>query len=380
MDDIQQKKRIALISPAFPLRGGIAASSERLAQTLIAEGHNVEIFSFSLQYPGFLFPGKSQYSSDPPPAGLTIHTCINSINPINWIISGRKIALFEPDVIVTRFWLPFMGPCLGTILRIVRYFSKKKVVIGGLIDNIIPHEKRIGDRFFAQYFAKACDQFTVMSSSVLEEIKVFSAEKPVRYAPHPVYDIYGEKVEKRAARAALGLPLDQPLVLFFGMIREYKGLDLLLDALAEEPCVAANIGAVIAGEVYGDWTPYADQIFAHHLSERVFLNLEFIATERVNLYFSAADLVVQPYKSATQSGISQIAYHFELPMVVTNVGGLPEIVIDGESGYVVPPTASAVAAAIADFFKNNRAGKLSIGVASLKKRYSWENLTRALLQ
>ncbi len=273
-----------------------------------------------------------------------------------------------------------MGPCLGTILRIVRYFSKKKVVIGGLIDNIIPHEKRIGDRFFAQYFAKACDQFTVMSSSVLEEIKVFSAEKPVRYAPHPVYDIYGEKVEKRAARAALGLPLDQPLVLFFGMIREYKGLDLLLDALAEEPCVAANIGAVIAGEVYADWTPYADQIFAHHLSERVFLNLEFIATERVNLYFSAADLVVQPYKSATQSGISQIAYHFELPMVVTNVGGLPEIVIDGESGYVVPPTVSAVAAAIADFFKNNRAEKLSIGVASLKKRYSWENLTRALLQ
>jgi len=415
--------KILLLSPAHPLRGGIAASSERLAQELLAAGHEVVIYSFSLQYPSFLFPGKSQFTNDPPPSGLVIKTRLNSVNPFNWLVVGREIAGEHPDHIIVRFWLPFMGPCLGTVLRVARWLSRKKPRITALVDNIIPHEKRPGDRLFARYFVRACDDFVVMSRSVGEEIGQFlpamatpppappqkgrgdvdsstteglesssehSSEYPtsplpfgggvgggvVRFAPHPIYDTYGEPVEKSAARRQLDLPADVPLVLFFGFIRAYKGLDLLLEALAETP----GVHALVAGECYEDWLPYQTILEKNNLSGRVHLHTDFIPADRVRLYFSAADLVVQPYRSATQSGISQIAYHFEKPMVVTNVGGLPEIVADGVSGYVVPPDTSAIAAAVRDFFEKNKAADMLAGVRAEKRRFSWENLVKVLLQ
>ena len=376
-------KKIVLISPAHPLRGGIAASSERLAQALQAAGHEVVVYSFSLQYPSFLFPGKTQLSDDPPPLGLTIKTRLNSINPFNWLIAGREIAQEQPGQIIVRFWLPFMGPCLGTVLRVARFFAKKELKITALVDNIIPHEKRLGDRQFAKYFVRACDDFVVMSKAVGEEIGQFLPVNPtpdgsgvglIRYAPHPIYDIYGAPLEKNAARQQLGLPEKTPVVLFFGLIRKYKGLDILLDALAQTP----GIHALVAGECYDGWDVYQKIIEENRLSERVHLHLDYIPTEQVRVFFSAADLVVQPYRRATQSGISQIAYHFEKPMIVSNVGGLPEIVTHGVSGYVVAPEPGAIAVAIKDFFEKNRGAAMQAGVREDKKRFSWEYLVGTL--
>lgn len=385
--------KILLLSPAHPLRGGIAASSERLAHELQHDGHEVVLYSFALQYPGFLFPGKSQFTDDPPPPHLVIKTRLNSINPLNWLQVGREIARECPDRIIVRFWLPFMGPCLGTVLRVARWFSKKKPHITALVDNIVPHEKRPGDRLFARYFVRACNDFVVMSRSVGEEIKQMAAPpsppkggeeaKPaparggaIRFAPHPIYDTYGAPVEKAAARRDLGIPSDVPLVLFFGFIRAYKGLDLLLRALAELP----DVHALVAGECYEDWQPYQALIEQNHLDDRVYLHTDFIPADRVRLYFSAADLVVQPYRTATQSGISQIAYHFEKPMVVTNVGGLPEIVTNGVSGYVVMPEAGAIAAAVCDYFEKSREEAMVAGVRAEKQRFSWANLVKVLLE
>ncbi len=375
--------KIVLVSPAHPLRGGIAASSERLAYALQEAGHTVVIYSFSLQYPGFMFPGKTQYTDDPPPAGLTIKTRLNSVNPFNWFIVGRAIAAEQPDVIICRFWLPIMGPCLGTTLRVARWFAKKTLRITALVDNIIPHEKRPGDSLLARYFVRACDGFVVMSRAVGTSIRTFvtpgmlqrMGENLIRYAPHPIYDNYGALTDPATARRQLSLPEHGPVVLFFGFIRAYKGLDLLLDALAQTP----DIHALVAGESYEDWTPYQTLIDRHGLRERVHLYTDFIPAEQVQIFFSAANLVVQPYKTATQSGISQIAYHFEKPMLVTNVGGLPEIVPHGVAGYVVEPTAEAIAGAMRDFFVNNREQEFTLGVRSEKPRFAWAHLVQVLL-
>ena len=372
--------KIVLLSPAHPLRGGIAASSERLAKALQDAGHDVVIYSFSLQYPAFLFPGKTQLTDDPAPKGLVIKTRLNSVNPLNWMMVGREIAAEKPDQIVVRFWLPFMGPSLGTVLQVARLFSGKKIRVTGLVDNIIPHEKRFGDRPFAHWFVRACDDFVVMSKSVGEEIRSFlpaskNTVEVVRFAPHPIYDTYGEPLKKAAARHLLALPESVPMVLFFGFIRKYKGLDLLLEALKQTP----DIHLVVAGECYEDWVFYQKIIEENGLDGRIHLFDEFIPADQVRVFFSAADLVVQPYRSATQSGISQIAYHFEKPMVVTNVGGLPEIVTQGVSGYVVEPESGAIAEAMRDFFDNNREQTMREGVVAEKKRFSWEYLVEKLL-
>lgn len=369
------KKKIVLISPAHPLRGGIAASSERLAQALQAAGHEVVIYSFSLQYPGFLFPGKTQFTDEPAPGDLRIKTCINSVNPFNWLWVGFMVSREKADQVIVRFWLPLMGPCLGSILRLGRWLSGKKMHVTGLVDNIIPHEKRPGDRPFARYFVTACDDFVVMSRSVGEEIRQF-ADKPVRFAPHPIYDNYGELVDKTQARQQLNLPVAVPIALFFGFIRKYKGLDLFLAALAQTP----GTHALVAGECYDDWSFYQEIIDRLGIQDRVHVFTDFIPTDQVRVYFSAADLMVQPYRTATQSGISQIAYHFDKPMVVTNVGGLPEIVTEGVSGYVVAPEPGAIANAMKDYFENGREAGMTAGVQREKKRFGWENLVEVLAQ
>ncbi|MCE2821333.1 MAG: glycosyltransferase [Saprospiraceae bacterium] len=371
-------KKIVIVSPAHPLRGGIAASTERLAVELQKKGLSVVIYSYSLQYPGFLFPGKTQFTSDPPPLGangkpLHIVTCINSVNPLSWILTGLRIASERPDQVIVRFWLPFMGPALGTLLRIARWRTRTRVT--GLVDNIIPHEKRPGDRLFARYFTGACDDFLVMSKSVGEEIRLFSG-KPVVFSPHPLYDNYGELQNRDTARKTLGIPAEAQVALFFGFIRQYKGFDLFLRALAHTP----HIHALVAGECYEDWASYQQIIDDNDMTERVHIVTDFIPSEPVSLYYSAADIVVQPYRSATQSGISQIAYHFGLPMIVSNVGGLPEIVTDKVSGYVVTPDAASVSDALNDFFENNRNEEMRIGVQREKERFTWDKMADALIR
>ena len=369
-------KNIVIIGPAHPLRGGLATFDERLARAFQEEGHHVTIITFSLQYPNFLFPGKTQYTSDPAPEDIDIQVLINAINPFNWLSVSLKIKKMKPDVVICRFWLPFMGPSLGTILRLIKRNGHSKII--GLIDNIIPHEKRLGDRPLAQYFASACDAFVVMSRAVETEMKTFSS-KPTAYIPHPIYDNYGEKVNREAALKHLNLPTDTRYILFFGFIRHYKGLDLLLEALNTEGVKKLNIKLIVAGEFYDDADFYKNLISSQGIEQQVILRSDFIPSDEVRYYFGATDLVVQPYRTATQSGISQIAYHFEKPMIVTNVGGLPEIVPHGEAGYVVEPTPQYIADALIDFYENDRFNDFTISVIENKKRFSWKAMTDGFL-
>jgi D-inositol-3-phosphate glycosyltransferase len=373
--------KIVLISPAHPLRGGIAASSERLAQALQAAGHDVVVYSFRVQYPDFLFPGKTQYTSDPAPAGIRIVTMLHSLHPFNWIRTARAIVREQPDRVIIRFWMPFMGPALGTVARMVRWWSRRPVHVTALVDNIIPHEKRMGDRWLARYFVAACHDFVVMSKSVGIEIGGFlpnnTPPQRIRFAPHPIYDTYGSALPRAEARTALNLPPNAPIVLFFGLIRPYKGLDLLLKALSDPRCAAIHL--VVAGECYEDWATYQNLIAQNNLNDRVHLFLDYIPNEAVSTYFSATDLLVQPYKTATQSGVLQVAYHFEQPVIVTNVGGLPEMVEPGVSGWIVPPNdPAALATCMADFFAHDRSD-MAERVRSIKSRFSWDNLVAALL-
>lgn len=371
-------RRILIIGPAHPLRGGgMTTFNHRLAQQLTAEGHDCAIVSFSLQYPSFLFPGKSQYSTEPPPPGVVIHTLINSINPVNWLRVGSVLSRWKPDVVLVRFWLPFMGPALGTILRIVKRNRITKIIC--IADNVIPHEKRPGDKPFTRFFLKACDAFVVMSRRVEADLQTFEAAKPVRRVSHPLYDNFGEKVSKATARERLRLQPGSRVLLFFGFVRTYKGLDLLLKAMADDRVKLLGITLLVAGEFYEDETPYTFLIKEGNIDRHVVLRNHFVADADVRFYFSAADGVVQPYRHATQSGVTPLAYHFEVPMIVTNVGGLPEMVSHGKSGLVAEPNPSSIADAIVRYF-NEGAERFREGVLEEKEKHSWSAFTRTVLQ
>lgn len=356
-------KTTAFLSPAHPLRGGIASSTERLAREFQDQGYRVVIFTFSYQYPPFLFPGKTQYSGDPAPADLDIRVMVHSLNPLSWIKTGRAIRREKPELLIVRYWLPFLAPCLGSIARLS---GTRNICIA---DNIIPHEKRPFDRLLTRYFTRAMHGFLALSKAVAEELTAFAGKKPVGYAPHPVYDIYGEPVDRAEAKKRLGFDPERNLILFFGFIRDYKGLDILLEAMADPRMEGLQL--LVAGEFYGNEDKYRNLIRDLKIEEKVSIRDEYIPQDEVRYYFSAADLVVQPYKSATQSGISQLAYHFDRAMVVTHVGGLPEFVEHLQTGYVVAPEPRAVADAVFEFFHNLRQRAMETRVHAKKKEFSW---------
>ncbi|MDX5421287.1 MAG: glycosyltransferase [Hymenobacteraceae bacterium] len=371
-------RKVVIVGPAYPLRGGgMATFNERLAYALQEAGDEVEIITFSLQYPSFLFPGKSQYSDEPAPEGLHIKVLINSINPVSWWQAGNYIRRQKPDLVIFRYWLPFMGPCLGTIARIIRRNKYSRVL--AITDNVVPHEKRPGDVPFTKYFLRACHGFITMSRAVLQDLERFEPGKPNVYLPHPLYDNFGEAETKAEACAALGLDPRYNYLLFFGFIRTYKGLDLLLQAMADPRLQQhPHIKLIVAGEFYEDAAPYHTLIEQLQLQDRLVLHTDFIPNASVRHYFCAADLVVQPYKHATQSGVTQVAYHFDKPMVVTNVGGLAELVPNGEVGYVVEPQPQAIAGAILQFYTYGEAAALSEHVSRYKKRFSWSRFVQAV--
>ncbi len=364
-----ESSTIVIIGPAHPLRGGLASFNERLARQFQQSGHHVIIYTFSLQYPGFLFPGTTQFSSEPAPADLNIRVVINSVNPLNWLSVGKEIDKLKPAIIVVRYWLPFMGPCLGTILRQVKKNHISKVVC--IADNVIPHEKRIGDHAFTKYFIKPVDAFVTMSKKVMTDLRLFDAQKTAVFVSHPLYDNFGEPVTKSAARAFLSLPPAEKLILFFGFIRQYKGLDLLLEAMADPRIRASGIKLVVAGEFYEDSQPYLEQIKKLGITETVILRTEFIPDSQVRYYLCAADLVVQPYKNATQSGVTPLAYHFEKPMIVTRVGALPDMVPHGKAGLVAEPNAASLADEILHFYDLGESYFIP-NLREEKKKYTWD--------
>jgi len=367
-----QPQKVVIIGSAWPLRGGLATYNERLARAFLEKGADVEMYTFSLQYPGFLFPGKTQYSGEPAPDNLRIHVTINSINPFNWIRNGLKIRKSKPDLVIIKFWIPFMAPCLGTIARIIRSNHHSKVI--SIIDNIIPHEKRIGDRILGCYWVKSIQGFVAMSRLVLGDLESFDKLKPKAYCPHPLYDNFGAAIPKNEAKEQLDLNKNFNYLLFFGFIRDYKGLDLLLKAFADKRFRKLPLKLLVAGEFYTDPEPYEELIKTLDLNDCVIMSNDFIPDSEVYKYFCAADLVVQPYKHATQSGVTQIAYHFNRPMIITDVGGLAEFVPDGKVGYVVKPDAESIADAILKFYKEKKEAEFTENVILEKAKYSWDRM------
>lgn len=370
--------KITFLGPAYPYRGGLATFNERLARQLISECKDVDIRTFKLQYPRFLFPGKTQFTTALPPDDIKIVRELNSINPLNWIKTGIKIKKERADILLVRYWIPFLAPCLGTVARIVR--SNKYTVVVSVIDNVIPHERRPGDTFLTRFFMKSIDGAVVLSESVKDEVEDFRNDIPVCVTPHPVFDTYGKKLTRNEALSALKLDPDYSYLLFFGFIRDYKGLDLLIRAFADARLKNKKLKLIVAGEFYEDKAPYLDLIRKTGRENEIIIIDRFIPDNEVALFFSGADLVVQPYKSATQSGVTQIAYHFDKPMLVTNVGGLNETVSHARGGYVVNPEAQSIANAIFDYFENNRKASFSDCVKKEKEKFSWNKMTNSITE
>ena len=375
--------KIIVLGTAWPYRGGLATFNERLALQFVQEGHDVEIWTFTLQYPSFLFPGKTQYTDEPAPKELVIRRMLNSCNPLNWLRVGRLVRKAAPDMLICCYWMSFFAPAFGLVSRMAKRNGKTKCI--ALVHNMIPHEPNILDKLFAPYFVKNQDGFVALSESVVGDIERVESQEsrvksPKTFSPHPIYDHYGERMSKKAACEALGLPEDKRYMLFFGLVRAYKGLDLLLDAFGMVKEKLPNLQLIIAGEFYEHEDKYREQIERLGLEERVVVRNEFVPDGDLRKYFGAADLIVQPYKTATQSGVTQVAFHFEKPMLVTNVGGLGEIVHDKKMGYACEPAAEAIAEDLKDYFGNDRQEEYTKYLKKEKSKYEWSKLTKAFVQ
>ena len=370
---------IAILGTAYPYRGGIATFSERLAREFMAQGHKVKLYTFTLQYPGLLFPGKTQYSTEPAPADLEIERGLSSVNPLTWVCMGRKIRREAPDLLVLAYWMPFFAPSYGVTARIARGNGRTRVVV--LCHNFIPHEKRPGDIALSKFLVHSVDGVTALSRNVCDDVHRFVPGMPTVATPHPLYDSFGKAVDHEEACRHLGLDPQYRYLLFFGLIRAYKGLDWLIEAYAKaKPALDAHgCRLLVAGEFYSGREEYHDLARRLRVEDDIVWRTEFVPDSQVRYYFSASELLVQPYRSATQSGVSQIAFHFDKPMLVTRVGGLPEIVPDGKVGYAVEPNADAIAAALADFANDPHTETFQAGLREEKKKYGWDVMAHAIL-
>lgn len=372
----KDSKHFAFVGPFYPYRGGIEHFLETMYFGLQARGHTVSAVTFRRQYPELLFPGKTQYEAKPPERPIPAPRLLDTVNPLTWVSTARHLARLMPDAVVFKFWMPFFGPAFGTIARILRRRGIRVLVV---VDNAIPHERRPGDFALSRYFLRTTDGCVVMSASVERDLERLGVQARVRRIAHPIYDIFGPGVPKAEARAQLGLADTAPVLLFFGFVRRYKGLHVLLDAMPRVVEALPEVRLLVAGEFYEDAAPYRQRIEALRLGEHVRLYSDYIPNDEVPRYFSAADVVVQPYVSATQSGVAQIAFQFDRPLIVTDVGGLAEIVPHERAGLVVPPEdPEALAAAIVRFFRERMAEPLTAGVRAEKPRYSWDRLYEAL--
>lgn len=366
--------KIIIIGTAHPYRGGLATFNERMALQYVSEGHQVEMITFTLQYPSFLFPGKTQFTSDPKPDSISIQRKINAIYPLNWLKVGKEIRNKKADLVIFCYWMSFMAPCFGTLARQIRKNKKSKLI--ALVHNMIPHESSLIDKILPSYFVNQMDAFILLSESVINDINKFDKQnKPKTFTPHPIYDHYGDRLSRETALGILGLSTEFRYLLFFGFIRPYKGLDLLLDAFADNCLRKFNTKLIVAGEFYEDETLYRQKIKDLQIEPWIELHTDFIPNNKVNAYFSACDIVTQPYKTATQSGVTQIAFHFEKAMLVTKVGGLAEIVPHGLIGYAVAPQVNDIADALYDFFEHNRQESFEKNVINEKSKYAWNKLT-----
>ncbi|MDG1719555.1 MAG: glycosyltransferase [Flavobacteriales bacterium] len=368
------KRKVIIIGPAFPYRGGIANFNNSLAVEYQNQGADVQVYSFSLQYPSFLFPGKTQYEEGEGPDGIKIFPIINSVNPFNWIKIARKVRNENPDYVIIRYWLPFMAPCLGTIAKLIRKTTK----VFAITDNVIPHEQRVGDNLLTRYFVKSCDAFLTLSSSVLDDLSKFTDSQEKIFIPHPIYDSFGDIVDKNKAKQNLGLDKNGKYLLFFGFVRKYKGLDIMLDVMSDRRIKDLGVRLIVAGEFYDNKEEYISQIDVLGIKDSIILKSDFIPEEEVKDYFCASDMITQTYRTATQSGVTQIAYHFERPMLVTNVGGLAEIVPHNKVGYVCDISIKDIADCIVEFYSEEKEEEFIKNTKEEKLRFTWSELVKGV--
>mgnify|MGYP001616834217 CR=1 FL=1 len=370
--------KILLFGPAYPLRGGMAHFIALLYSYLKRNNHDVEIISFKRQYPKILFPGKTQEESGDAGIPVPSEALVDSINPFNWIRVGWQLRKRNADLVISTYWLPFFGPSSGTLHALLRWKKKTKAVT--ILHNIIPHEHRPGDIIFTKFFFRFTDYFIAQSASVERDLQLFITPRQHSARVNlPVFELFGTCIDKHEARKQLNIA-DEKVIMFFGYIRPYKGLHVLIDAMK---IVKGKISLklLIVGEYYGDEEKYRTHIREAGIEDVVQIISDYVPNEKVNVYFSAADVVVQPYITATQSAIAQIAYNFNKSVIATNVGALAEVIVDGISGIIVPPNdPQQLAEAIIKFYDEQLEEKLSAGAAIEKKKYSWEAMVEAIEQ
>lgn len=363
---------IILVGPAYPLRGGIAQYTDQLYLHL-SKRHPVEVFTYSRLFPQLLFPGKTQFDTSNTILGVPSRQTLDSVWPWSWWRTAAAIAKRQPRAVVVMHQMPFFAPCLGTLLRSIRRQTAARVIL--LCHNLIPHEKHFFDLPLTRYLIEVPEAFIVLSESVERDLLRLRPNADVARVPQPIYDFFPSPPEQKEARKQLGLPSDQPVVLFFGLVRAYKGLGILLQAMNRLP----QARLLIAGEFYQPRADYERQIAELGLRERIHVEDRYIPNEDVPRYFAAANVVVLPYLSATQSGVSKLAYHFDKPVIITNVGGLAEEVEEGKTGYVVPPNdPAALAAAIEKVLTEKAHIDFASHVREYKKRYSWERVVEVI--
>lgn len=368
--------KIVIVSPAYPLRGGIAHSAGLLFKEL-AKDHEVILITFKRQYPDFLFPGKSQTESEETIDKISTEVMLDSINPFNWNFTAKRIIDFKPELVIFKHWLPFFGPSYGWIARKIQKNSAAKLM--AICHNIIPHERRIGDKTLSKYFLKKIDYFIPLSDQVKKDLFLFVKNPVYKLLPLPVFSLFGERVDKEKAKKHLNI-IDKNVLLFFGFIRDYKGLDVLIEAFVLVR-KEMDVKLIVAGEFYESEEKYLNIISKYHLENSIILKKDFIPTSEVKYYFSASDAVVLPYKSATQSGIVQVAVNFCMPVIAANVGGIGEVIEDGKTGFIIEKeNPEKLAQAIIRFYNEGKEKEFSSNMKSLKEKYSWQNFVKGMFE
>ena len=370
--------KIIIVGTAYPLRGAMAQLNAILASYL-SKKHSVEIISFTRQYPALLFPGKTQIDPSKPLFDLNITPLIDSINPFTWWKAGRYIRQRKPELVIFRYWLPFFGPCFGTIAKLAKWNTAVRVLF--ICDNIIPHERRPGDVIFTKYALKQADYCIVHSHFVEQDLKTLFPDLRHVMVPLPIYEIFGTPCPKDEARKILEITVPRVL-LYFGFVRPYKGLMVLLDAMKQIQAWSKELGQIlliIVGEFYDDESKYRNRAKELGIESHVRFVSDYVPNEQVATHFSAADVVVLPYLSATQSAIIQIAYNFDKPVIATDVGGLAEVIIEGKTGFIVTPNSpEALVQGVKRFYEEQKEEEFTANVRIEKKKYSWEKMVRTI--
>ncbi len=364
------KLKIAILSCFYPYRGGISQFNACLLQEL-EKKHTVKAFNFKRQYPDILFPGKTQYvTKEDNAVPVESMALLDTANPFSYAATAKAIREWNPDLLIMRYWMSWFAPSLGYIAR----HMEKHCKVISILDNVIPHEPHFFDRPFTKWFLKPQNGFVVLCNAVKNDLLDIAPNARHICTPHPLYSHFGEKMKKEDACKAIGAPecKDTRNILFFGLIREYKGLDLLIEAFGK---LDKNYRLIVAGEPYGSFDKYSRLIDSNPNKENIILNTNYIEDSQVSKYFSSADVCVLPYRSATQSGISSISYHFEVPMITTDVGGLKETIGDRGTGTIIPDgNPETIAKAIEDYFSpENSAGREEMVrcIKMEKERLSW---------